>query len=273
MNKWSRYLPLNDVKEFVSNQPAFNANDFSMGMRTAFTGFSHAWNNPKIKDTYWGLIRTVGASMVLLYSVAFVGMLFLLPILVFFPGWIFQILSVIPLWSFSIAKKRNPLSGVRLFLDELYTINPTLADSIASQLPSNEKQRFNSEWVRSLTTDARTSWHFGKMSAILLAISAIPFIGPVIAFVGNYYLIADKLGWEMLSIYTQSIKRMDYKQTKELLHSKKWAVIGFSLPFALMSSIPFGGPLLLGYAQAAAAHLFANTFAKEVQQQTKMTQG
>ncbi len=86
MNKWSRYLPLNDVKEFVSNQPAFNANDFSMGMRTAFTGFSHAWNNPKIKDTYWGLIRTVGASMVLLYSVAFVAMLFLLPILVFFPG-------------------------------------------------------------------------------------------------------------------------------------------------------------------------------------------
>lgn len=275
--KWGHYLPLGDLREFLSNQPAFNPSDFISGINTAFKGFLSSWNNPKINSTYWGLIRTVGASMILLYALAFVGLMFLLPILVFFPGFIWQILSLIPLWSFNIAKKRNPLSSNRLFLDELYKVDPKLADDIASQMPSSQKQLFNSDWVRGLYTDTRTSWHFAKLSAFVLGLSAIPVVGPILSFVGNYYLISDKLGWDFLSIYTQSIKRMDYKQTKDWMHSKKWAVIGFALPFALLSSIPFGGPLILGYAQAAAAHLFVNIFGKDIQRQgqesVKMAQG
>jgi len=271
-NKWAHYLPLQELKNSFF-QPPFNSNDFFLGMRTAYDGFYSSWNNPKIKDTYWGLIRTVGASMLLLYTLAFFGMIFFLPILVFFPGWIWQVLSLIPLWSYAIAKRRNPLSTTRLFLDELSQLDPKLADQISSELPQNVKQLFNSEWVRSVSTDFRTSWHFVKLSTLLLALSAIPFVGPIVSFIGQYYLIADKLGWELMSTYTQAVKRMDYKQTREWIHSRKWAVIGFALPFALLSSIPFGGPLLLGYAQAAAAHLFVKMFGKEQAQSVRMTQG
>jgi len=275
LNKWGHFMPVNDIKQYFADQPAFNPNDFFLGLRTAYTGFFSAWNNPKIKDTYWGLVRTIGASMILLYSVAIVSMIFLLPLLVFFPGWVFQILSVIPLWSYSIAKKRNPLSNTRLFLDELWKVDPTLADEIAAQLPQQQKQLFNTHWVRSVFNDTRTSLHFAKLSAMVLALSAIPFIGPVLSFFLNYYLISEKLGWEMLSIYTQAAKRMDYKQTRDWMNTKKWAVIGFGLPFALASSIPFGGPLLLGYAQAASAHLFVNMFSKEsrAQEGAKISQG
>jgi uncharacterized protein involved in cysteine biosynthesis len=277
LDKWGHYLPLGDLREFLNNQPAFNGEDFITGIKTAYSGFFSSWRNPKIQDTYWGLIRSMGASMLVLYSLAFVGFFFLLPLLVFFPSFIFQILSLIPLWSFNIAKRRNPLSSNRLFLDELYKIDPKLADTISSQMPANQKQAFNRDWVRATYNDARTSWHFAKLSAFLLLLSAIPVVGSILSFVGNYYLVADKLGWEFLSIYTHSVKRMDYKQTKDWMHSKKWAIIGFSLPWALLGSIPFGGPLLLGYAQAASAHLFANTFGKEIQREAqesvKMTQG
>jgi len=273
-NRWGRFLPLGDLKQLFSEQPAFNGNDFAQGMRSAFRGGLSAWNNPKIKDSAWGLIRTLGASMILMYSVAFIGMLFFLPLLVFFPGWIFSILSLIPFWSYSIAKKRNPLFSSRLFLDELYRLNPSLADEIASQLPQSHKQTFDSQWVRSLSTDLRTSWHFAKLSAFFLAISAIPIVGPLVSFVGQYYLMADKLGWEFMNIYTQAAKRMDYKQTKEWIRAKKWEVIGFSLPWALVSSIPFGGPLLLSYGQAAAAHLFVDLFSGQQRQQSMaMNQG
>jgi len=272
-NKWGHYLPLEELRQSFFNQPEFNRKDFTLGLRTAYDGFYSAWNNPNIKGAYWELIRTVGASMLLLYSLAFVGMMFLLPILVFFPGWIWQILSLIPLWSYSIARKRTPLSTTRLFLDELSRVDPKLAEEISSSIPQSQKQFFNTEWVKSVTTDFRTSWHFTKLSGFLLALSAIPFVGPILSFIGQYYLIADKLGWELMNVYTQAVKRMDYKQTKEWMHARKWAVIGFALPFALLSSIPFGGPLLLGYAQAAASHLFVKIFGKEQAEPVKMTQG
>lgn len=91
-------------------------------------------------------------------------------------------------------------------------------------------------------------------------------------------LVTNRLGWDLLSVYTVNCRKMSYQRQKEWMRTYRWTIFGyasacfhaprhgmlsatrsmccrFTLPFALVTVIPFVGPLLLGLAEAASAHL------------------
>lgn len=49
---------------------------------------------------------------------------------------------------------------------------------------------------------------------------------------------------------------MRYKEEKRWMRARKFSLLGFSVPFTLLMSVPFVGPFVGGLAQAAAADLF-----------------
>jgi len=56
---------------------------------------------------------------------------------------------------------------------------------------------------------------------------------------------------------------MSYRQQKHWMRARKWRIIGFTLPYILLASIPFIGPLFLGIAEAATAHIYFHLLSKD----------
>lgn len=235
------------------------------GFLEATKGGWSALMNPKLRQDYWNFITSMGTILLAMY--AFVGLLVVLylPVVLFFlawaPGLVGQFLTVLPLWAYIIARKRNPMANNQLFLDELEKLSPTRAQELSSQMKLDEG--VNKNWMEDVYHDLRTSWHFTKYSLMFLAFSVIPVVGSLITFFGQLWLVADRMGWNLLSVYTISAKKMSYRQQKHWMRARKWRIIGFTLPYMILVSVPFVGPFFLGLAQAATAHIYFHLLSKD----------
>jgi len=183
------------------------------------------------------------------------------------PGLIGQMLTMIPLWSYNIARKRTPMANNQLFLDELERLSPTRSQELAQQMRSEEI--INKNWMEDVYHDLRTSWHFTKYSLMFLAFSVIPVVGSMITMLGQLWLVSDRMGWNLLSVYTISAKKMSYRQQKHWMRARKWRIIGFTLPYMFLASIPVVGPLTLGVAQGATAHIYYHLLSKDTDPSAK----
>jgi len=221
--------------------------------------------NPKFQTNYFQFVKSMGLILLAMYAVLGLLIVIYLPVAVFLaswaPGLLGQIMTLIPLWSYNIARKRNPIATNQLFLDELERLSPQRAKEIGEQIKNQDS--FNKNWFQDVIQDLRTSWHFTRYSLLCLSFSIIPVVGSFIAWFGQTWLVADKLGWNILSVYTISAKKMSYRQQKHWMRARKWRIQGFTLPFVMLSSIPIVGPLFLGIAQGAAAHLYYHLLSKE----------
>jgi uncharacterized protein involved in cysteine biosynthesis len=149
-----------------------------------------------------------------------------------------------------------------LFLDELESLSPIRHQELSEQM--NTTEVVNPNWIEDVYHDLRTSWHFTKYSLMFLSFSIIPVVGSFITYLGQTWLVADRMGWNLLSVYTISAKHMSYRQQKHWMRARKWRIIGFTLPYMFLSSIPFVGPLILGIAQAATAHIYFHLLSKDI---------
>lgn len=262
----------------VSNVPVSN-NKFSKFARNAsprakkmWEGFQEAarggWsslNNPKLQEDYKKFLKSMGIILFAMYAVAGLLMTIYLPVVLFVlswaPGLLFQLLTMIPLWSFVIARKRTPMASNQLFLDELERLSPQRAKELEQQMKTEET--VNRNWMEDLYHDLRTSWHFTRYSLMWLSFSIIPIVGSLITWIGQTWLVADKMGWNLLSVYTISAKKMSYRQQKHWMRARKWRIIGFTLPYILLASIPFVGPFFLGIAQGATSHIYYHLLSKD----------
>jgi len=235
------------------------------GFLEATKGGWSAINNAKFREDYVNFMKSMGLILLSIYAIFGALMLVYLPVVLFFvtwaPGLVGQLLTVIPLWAYIIARKRTPMSNNKLFLDELQQLSPTRAQELESQMKLEDG--VNKHWVADVYHDLRTSWHFTKYSLMFLAFSVIPVVGSIITFFGQMWLVADRMGWNLLSVYTISAKKMSYRQQKHWMRARKWRIIGFTLPYMLLVSIPFIGPLFLGIAQAATAHIYFHLLSKD----------
>jgi len=237
--------------------PDFNA--MFNGFSNAVSGTYLSMQNSKVVDQFKNFAKPFLLITVAMYAAGFVVCMILLPIVVIFPGLFLQMFSLIPYWSYSVTQRFVPRVHKNLFMDELRQINPPIAKELNKDMTEPKE---NARWWLPIFDDVRKSWHFTKYSLMLSVVSAIPFIGAVLAFIGQSILVADRLSWNLFSVYTESCKKMTYKQQKMWTRERKWALLGFTLPFAFVTSIPVVGPLILGFAQAAAAHLFVNVLYK-----------
>jgi hypothetical protein len=243
------------------------------GFQEAIIGGYAAITNPKTREDYFTFLKSMGKILAVMYITFGALCVLYLPILMFLvtwaPGLIGQILTVIPLWAFMVTRKRHPMAGNKLFLNELERLSAPRARELEQQMNLNET--FNHNWKDDLYHDLRTSWHFTRASLMWLACSIIPVVGSIISWIGQTWLVADRMGWNLLSVYTISAKKMSYRQQKHWMRARKWRILGFTLPYMLLASIPIVGPLFLGLAQAATAHVYYHLLSKDPESVQKQT--
>jgi len=258
--------PANKLVKFAKNASP-RAKKMWEGFQEAIKGGIGAIQNPKVRQDYWIFLKSMGVILLAMYAVFAALLLVYMPVVLFLvawaPGLIGQVFSLIPLWAYIIAKKRTPMAANQLFLDELEKLNPQRAQELAQQMKTDEF--VNRSWVDELYHDIRTSWHFTRYSLLWLACSVIPIVGSFITWFGQTWLVADRMGWNLLSVYTISAKKMSYRQQKHWMRARKWRIIGFTLPYVFLASIPILGPLILGIGQAAAAHIYFHLLSKETE--------
>jgi len=218
----------------------------------AIEGGMQSLKNPELKTNYARFLKEM--SLVALGLYALVGLIsfFAAPVFALF-GFapMFQLITMVPLWALSITRKRNPLSSNRLFLSELNTLDSKLA----SDLEAMSAQTESKSWVSGITSDFLKSMHFMKYSALFTLMGIVPIVGPVLSLAAQLIFNASKLGWNIMTIYTVSCKKMSYKQHKRWIRARRWTLLGFGLVYSSLISIPFVGPLVLGIAQSSSAHL------------------
>jgi hypothetical protein len=256
--------PTSRISKFIRNASP-RLKKMGEGFLEASKGGWSSINNPKVREDYKNFFTSMGVILLAMYALVGVLMVVYLPV-VFFgltwaPGLLGQILTMIPLWAYNITRKRTPMANNQLFLDELERLSPTRAQELAQQMKSDEI--INKNWMEDIYHDLRTSWHFTKYSLMFLAFSVIPVVGSLITFLGQTWLVADRMGWNLLSVYTISAKKMSYRQQKHWMRARKWRIIGFTLPYVFLASIPLVGPFTLGIAQAATAHIYYHLLSKD----------
>jgi len=218
----------------------------------AVQGGLQAMRNPELKSNYKSFLKEMFLVALGLYALIGVISFFAAPIFALF-GFapMFQLITMVPLWALSITRKRSPLSSNRLFLSELKTLDEKLAQDLEAMSAQPESKG----WVNGIASDFLKSFHFMKYSALFTLMGIIPIVGPIVSLVAQVAFNASKLGWNVMSIYTVSCKKMSYKQHKRWIRARRWTLLGYGLVYSTLVSIPFAGPLFLGIAQAAAAHL------------------
>jgi hypothetical protein len=235
------------------------------GLQESFKGGWSTIHNPKVRQHFQSFFKSMVTILLVMYAVIASLMILYLPAASFIatlaPGFIAQIFTMVPLWSFNIARKRTPMAVNQLFLDELERLSPQRAKELEQQMKTDDP--INKNWLNDLYHDLRTSWHFTRYSLMWLSFSIIPIVGSLITWLGQTWLVADKMGWNLLSVYTISAKKMSYRQQKHWMRARKWRIIGFTLPFVLIASIPIIGPLVLGISQAATAHIYFHLLSKD----------
>eukprot|EP01117_Protostelium_nocturnum_P016303 TRINITY_DN6421_c0_g1_i1.p1 TRINITY_DN6421_c0_g1~~TRINITY_DN6421_c0_g1_i1.p1 ORF type:complete len:283 (+),score=93.21 TRINITY_DN6421_c0_g1_i1:841-1689(+) len=246
MNKW---LPGNPSKDLLR------------GLNQAIVGFQSSISNKKIQSVYFEWAKHMLKILVPLYALAIAIIVFLAPLVALFPGIALQLLALVPFWATYFSKK-IPKLGNQLFFIELEAKNPKLYQEL-KRMGTDKSQEKKLSWTQETSDDLRSSWHFSKYSLALSAVSIIPVLGPILAFAGQTLLVSDKMGYKLLSVYTQDCCGMRYKEEKKWMRERKFPVLGFSLPYTLLMSVPFAGPFLGGIAQAAAADLFDKVLMKE----------
>jgi hypothetical protein len=256
--------PTNKVAKFARNASP-RLKKMGEGFLEALKGGWSSVQNPKFQQDYVKFLKSMGIILLAMYALFGVILLVYFPLVAFLfawaPGVFGQILTMIPLWAYMITRKRTPMSANQLFLDELDKLSPTRAQELSQQMKSEDL--INKNWMEDVYHDLRTSWHFTKYSLMFLSFSIIPVVGSFITYLGQTWLVADRMGWNLLSVYTISSKKMSYRQQKHWMRARKWRIIGFTLPYMLLSSIPIIGPLFLGVAQAATAHIYFHLLSKD----------
>jgi len=258
--------PSNKLMKLARNA-APRARKMWEGFQEAIKGGYGAIQNPKISENYGYFLRSMGSVLMVMYAIFALLLFAYWPITLFVtawaPGLIPQLLTVMPLWAYVITKKRTPMAANRLFLDELESLSPARSRELEHQMNVNET--FNNNWKEDLYHDLRTSWHFTRASLMWLMFSIIPVVGSLITWIGQTWLVADRMGWNLLSVYTISAKKMSYRQQKHWMRARKWRILGFTMPYMILASIPFVGPLFLGLAQAATAHVYYHLLSKDTE--------
>jgi len=222
------------------------------GATIAIEGGLKSLRNPELKSNYASFISEVFIIALGLYALVGVISFFLAPVFAFF-GFapVFQLVTMVPLWAMSLARKRSPLSSNRLFLSELKTLDAQLGQDLEAMSKQGEPKG----WVSGLTQHLLKSFHFAKFSLLFTLMGVIPIVGPVLSSAAQVIFNASKLGWNLMTVYTVSCKKMTYKQHKRWIRARRWTLLGFGLVYSSLVSIPFVGPLALGFAQASSAHL------------------
>lgn len=91
-------------------------NDFLTGLSSAVTGSWTAINNPSFQSNVKKMVLPYLGTAGGMYAIAIGLIIFFLPIALWAPGLVSQLLLLIPFWSFTLSQKLSPRHYQQLFL-------------------------------------------------------------------------------------------------------------------------------------------------------------
>lgn len=262
---------MEDIQDLIQIKPAEipgllreHRPEFQRGANIAISGLRRNYKpNTPVSKFYWNFVVTNYLPILIPFYVICITMLIFffpltLTLLILAPGVIWQLLSILPTWALSVAKKRNPVHD-RFFIEGLRPLDPELADKLDSKL---KKSREPVPWIFAIKRSFSEHIGFWTVSFLVSLLSLVPVIGWLATAVLQTYLNCLHLSSRVLGIYTKDIEPMDTAQKDRFLRDNRALLIGFSAPYVFLSSIPVLGALALVYAEASAADLVHFEFLK-----------
>jgi hypothetical protein len=262
---------MEDIQQLIALKPAElpgllrqKRPEFERGASIAISGLRRNYN-PKtpVSKIYWKFVfNNYFPVLIPFYIICITMLIFFFPLtitlLLFAPGVIWQLFSILPTWALSVAKKRNPLQD-RFFVEGMRPLNPELAQQLEGKIKGTSQPR---SWVWAIKRSFSEHIGFWSVSFIISLFSLIPILGWLVTAVLQTYLNCMHLSTKVLDMYTKEIQHMDKVQLEKWLRDNRALLIGFSTPYILLSSIPVIGALALVYAEASAADLVHYEFMK-----------
>ncbi len=237
----------------VQEQPGLGA-----GFRAAGRGVRTVLETPEIGKTY---LQLVAALFVLVAALDVAG---IWAVLHFTPVdgaetwwtliglWLLRIagLAIVvlaaPIIALFTVNTAFPFLGERVFLAGVRAVSPDRADQLAALEGLPLRVSVPQNLIRMAM--------FIGLSIFAFAVSFIPLVGAVLGPLLQVYFTARAFGWELLDPYFEKLE-VRFDAQRDFVRHHRAALVGFSLPFSLVMSLPLVGPLVFGVAQAAAGTL------------------
>ncbi len=238
------------------------AKPFFRGVRAAFEGVRVALADPGVRKAYlrvalsmlaltvtidglglWALFEWVDPSTA---DRAWMGVV----------AWVVRILGSLlvlmigPLIAILTINILFPVFNEPLFMAGLRAQDPARADRVAA---GPGMRLSTSAGIAGIRLS-----RFVGLTMLFMAIGLIPIVGGIVATIGQTWLTARTVSWELLDPY---FDRLDirWEDQKQFVADNRDALLGFGLPLGFMLAIPLIGPLMFGWAQGAAGTVLVRT--------------
>jgi hypothetical protein len=220
--------------------------------------------NPKgdLNQKYWKFLTEGYLPVLIPMYIAFATFAFFffpltIAILVFAPAILWQILTAISVWGLHIAQKKHPVEHGQLFIEGVRQVDSALAREYEQEMKSSVSAHHQS-WMQAIRESLDDKLYFWTWSLIYLSFSIVPILGSIMTALAQTYLVVQKLSYRLLDTYMTKIEKMNDNQQLQFIN-RHWALlVGFCLPFAMLSSIPVIGPFTLLYAEVTIGKLFCS---------------
>jgi CysZ protein len=235
--------------------PPTTTQTFMRGVRAALDGVRVALRDPGVRKAYlrvvlglllltlvidalglWWLFSFVDPSVA---EQAWMGVLF----------WLLRVVGALlilligPMVAILVMNVAFPFFNEPVFMAGLRAQDPERADRVAAGpgMPL----------AVSAGIAALRLARFVGLTIVFMLIGLVPIIGGIIGMLGQAWLTARTVSWELMDPYFDRLDiRLDGQ--KEFVARHRDALLGFGFPLWLMLAIPLVGPLLFGWAQGAA---------------------
>lgn len=236
------------------NSPVM-AKMFFRGARAAFDGIQLAFGDPGVRKAYLRVVMGMAALTLVIDVLALWWLFSWVDPSVAEEAWMgfvywlvrilltLLILLVAPLMAILIANIAFPFFNEPVFMAGLRAVDPQRADRVAAGpgMPISA----------SAGIAAIRLARFLGLTLVFVVIGMIPIVGGIVGAIGQAWLTARTVSWELMDPYFDRLDiRLDGQ--KEFVAQYRDSLLGFGLPLGLMLAIPLVGPLMFGWAQGAA---------------------
>ncbi len=156
------------------------------------------------------------------------------------------VVLVAPVLALFTVNTAFPFLGERVFLAGVRAVSPQRADQLAALEGLPLRVSVPQNLIRMAM--------FLGLSLLAFLASLIPVVGAVLGPGLQVYFTARAFGWELLDPYFEKLE-VRFDAQHEFVRRHRTPLVGFSLPFSLVMSVPLLGPLVFGVAQAAVGTL------------------
>ena len=172
--------------------------------------------------------------------------------------WVARVLGIVlslligPLVAVFVVNIAFPFFNQRVFLAGLKSIDPERAAILAGKRGMSIPR---AAWIATVRLLA-----FLGLSLACFLIGLIPVIGTILGTIGQLWVTARAVAWELMDPYFDALD-IGYGEQKQFVHGHTKQLLGFGLPVSLLLAIPFIGPLFFGLGQAATGMFVAREIA------------